>query len=202
MGLFNREKDINLQIAETTQKLNRLESKFTVLIRKERNAVGNLKTKAAKMAAAERLRTAYTSLRLVHIAQERLYAASSANELNCAVDDLNKSLGILNKIDKKSEGAVPLFLNFRARRLLNRNAATEEGGMKQYYNSSLEEVLVGEKIMEKLVSTNIPLQVLLKEDEETQENLDEFMEFVQAPDNEIGDIDLYDDLDALINNLD
>lgn len=202
MGLFNKSKDINLQIAETTQKLSTLETKFTVLIRKERNTVNNMKSKASKMAAADRLRTAYTSLRLVHIAQERLYATTSSYELNSAVGELNKALGILNRIDKKSDAMVPLFLNFRARKLVNKQTTAEEGGMKQYYNSTLEEVLVGENVINKLVSTNIPLQVLLKEDEETQDNLDEFMEFIQAPDSEVGDIDLYDDLDDLINNLD
>lgn len=208
MGLFNKvkqaitPKDVNLQIAEARQKLNELEARFTVLIRKERNVVGNVTSKAAKVAAVERLRNAYASLRLVHIAQERLYDVSSTNELNGAVKDLNKAMGLLNKLDRKSEAVAPLFLNFRTRKMLNRREMAEEGGMKQYYDGALEELLVGEGVMNKLVNTKIPLQALLKEDEETQENLDEFMEFIQSADTELGGMNDLDDLDDLINNLD
>lgn len=210
MGIFKKAadavkpKDINLQIAETTQKLMKLESKFTVIIRKERNVVKTAKSRAAKTAAEERLRNAYVSLRLVHTAQERLYDISSTYELTESIKDLSAAMGIINRINNKADvkGLSALFLKFRTNKLLNNTGAAEDGGMKQYFESSIEEILMGDTAMDKLVHTDFPLQAILKEDEETQDNLDDFNDFLQSPDFDLKNLDVADDLDSLINDLD
>lgn len=210
MGIFKKAadavkpKDINLQIAETTQKLMKLESKFTVIIRKERNVVKTAKSRAAKTAAEERLRNAYVSLRLVHTAQERLYDISSTYELTESIKDLSAAMGIINRINNKADvkGLPALFLKFRTNKLLNNTGAAEDGGMKQYFESSIEEILMGDTAMDKLVHTDFPLQAILKEDEETQDNLDDFNDFLQSPDFDLKNLDVADDLDSLINDLD
>ena len=195
-------KDPTLQMAETKKKLMGLESRFESIIMRERNVVNSVKTKAARKDAEERLRNAYISLRLVHIAQERLYDAMSTYDLKNAIGDLGKSMAVINKIGKKNGQTAPgLLLNLRSKGLLKAQTGAEEGGLKNYYDVSVEELLVGEESMKKLIDTTLPLEYVLEKDEETLECVDEFMGFAVSADNDFGDIEISDELDELMNNL-
>jgi len=199
---FGKEKDINLEIAKLTKQLNQLEAQFTVHIRKERNFVKSCRSASAKKAGEERLRNAYVSLRLVHIAQERLYDISSTNELHNSINDLSKAMGSLNRLDGKDHKKIPeMFLNWRTNKMLKNHEMTEDGGTKQYFDESIEELLIGNEAMDKLVNSDKPLAIILKDDEETLDNLDEYNDFM----NDDASKSLYttdtDDLDDLINSL-
>ncbi len=176
MPLFGRrEENITLKLAETRKNLMNLESEFTAQIRLARNAVMSAKGKSARVSAEDRLRNAYVSLRMVHIAQERLYDVSTTLQLTGAMQDLRKSVAVLNSIDKKSDKSV-LLLNRHMKKILERKAASE-GGNKQYYDESIEDLLIGENTMTGLLNPEIPLKAVLQQDEETLENVDNFMEF-------------------------
>lgn len=196
-------KDPMLQMAEVKRTLMSLEQRLEITIRKERNVVNTVKTKAARKDAEERLRNAYISLRLVHIAQERLYDAMSTYELRDALKDLGKSMAVINRIGKKNAKTSPeLLLNLRSKGLLKAKEGAEEGGLKAYYDVSVDEILVGESAMEKLTNSTMPLDYILEEDEETLDKVDEFMGFATSNTNEFGNIEISDELDNLINNLD
>lgn len=202
---FKKTEDVELKMIETRKKLMELEAKLKVIIRKERNVAANAGTRSAKAAAEERLRNAYVSLRMVHIAQERLYDVNSTYELTGAMKDLNKSLAVLNRLDKKGNRISPtLFLNFRSKAILARKGQAEEGGMKQYYDESIEKVLVGEDTMHKLIATGMPIDRILDEDQETLENVDDFMGYATSANNGFDDIDVsgnFDEWDDLVNKL-
>ncbi len=218
MGLFKKvkvaisPKDITLQLAETKKKLMALEGKFETMMLKERNVINTAKTSSARKSAEERMRNAYISLRLVHIAQERLYDAQSTYDLKNAIHELSKSMAVINRIGKKNGRTSPeLFLNFRARGMLDSVKGAEEGGMKAYYDMSVDEVLVSDDVMRKLTDVNIPLDYVVEKEESTLEQMEKFVGLVSDDENgldslnldfDLNDLNLEDGLDELISDLD
>ncbi len=217
MGLFKKvkaavaPKDVTLQLAQTKKKLMALEEKFEVIMLKERNVINTAKTKSARKSAEERMRNAYISLRLVHIAQERLYDAQSTYDLKNAITELGKSMAVINRIGKKNGRTSPaLFLNLRARGMLDGVKNAEEGGMKAYYDTSVDEILVSDDVMSKLTDMNIPLDYVVEKEEATMEQMEKFVDMLNDEDGldgldldfDIKDLDLEDGLDDLISNLD
>ena len=195
-------KDPMIQMAEIQKKLMGLESKFENIILRERNAVKLEKRKAARKDCEENLRNAYISLRLVHIAQDRLYDAMGSYELKNAIQDLGKSMAVINRIGKKNARTSPeLFLNLISKGILKAQSGAEDGGLKNYYDVSVEQSLVEDDTMHKLMNTDIPLEYVVEDDEATLDKVDEFMGFAVSKDNGLGDIEISDDLDALISNL-
>lgn len=216
MGWFKKAKeavapkDINLQLAQAKKKLTALEEKFEIMMLKERNSFHTAKTKSARKSAEERMRNAYISLRLVHIAQERLYDAQSTYDLKNAITELGKSMAVINRIGKKNGRTSPaLFLNLRARGMLDGVKSAEEGGMKTYYDTSVEEVLVNEEVMRKLTDMNTPLDYVVEKEEATMEQMEKLVDMINdgegldelGLDLDLEDLDLEDGLDALIDNV-
>lgn len=205
-------KDVTLQLAQTKKKLMGLEEKFEYMMLKERNVLNTAKTSSARKSAEERMRNAYISLRLVHIAQERLYDAQSTYDLKNAIHELGKSMAVINRIGRKNGRTSPeLFLNFRARGMLDSVKGAEDGGMKAYYDMSVDEVLVSDDVMRKLADVNIPIEYIVEKEETTMEQMEKFVGMVNDDENgldslnldiDMKDLDLEDGLDDLINDLD
>ncbi len=205
-------KDVTLQLAETKKKLMGLEEKFEFMMLKERNVINTAKTSSARKSAEERMRNAYISLRLVHIAQERLYDAQSTYDLKNAIHELSRSMAVINRIGRKNGRTSPeLFLNLRSRGMLDSVKGAEGGGMKAYYDMSVDEVLVSDDVMRKLTDMNVPLDYVVEKEESTMEQMEKFVGLVVDEENgldslnldlDLNDLGLEDGLDDLISDLD